>query len=253
MSDNILHKTEYYHYKLKIDSNKGPLELKWSAVEDLLYWNTIQSGLFLKGPGISLQLFFESFPEFNQYFWKQREELGVFDLPSNAKIIDIGCGTSVVDMLLAAYLPGSTFWLIDKEGWTFEEMVYYSETYPNYHSWDPVRDCINTTGFKKERFHLQSPTDQFPKEVDCIMSSFSWCFHYPKEKYWNTVLESLKIGGKLMLDVRLLEDRNIIDEISDEFGFEAKKIPIPAIPKHIDSFPNKDNITGYRCLWIRNK
>jgi len=252
MSENILHKDNYTHYSFTVDSNKGPISVKWSDVEELLHWNTIQSGLFLKGPGISLQLFFENFPEFNRYWWKQREDMGVFDLPDNARILDLGCGTSVVDLLLASYLPKSEFWLVDKEGWGFEKMVYYSEDYPNYHSWKPVKDAISSTGIEESRFTFLDAGDAFPEEIDCVMSSFSWCFHYPKERYWDKVKQSLKVGGKLMLDVRLLKDRDFIKEISEEFDCQPTLFEIGAIPKHIDSYTESD-VVGYRCLWTRNK
>jgi hypothetical protein len=95
--------------------------------------------------------------------------------------------------------------------------------------------------------------DSLPEDTDLIMSSYSWCFHYPKETYWQKVRDSLKTGGKLFLDVRLLQDRNMIQEINEEFKSLPTLIPIPESPAYLDNPPTLiPGVVGYRCLWIKN-
>jgi len=103
---------------------------------------------------------------------------------------------------------------------------------------------------------MLSPEDQWPEEVDCVTSYISFCWHYPKEVYWNKIMRSLKIGGKLVLDIRTLPDRDVIAEISKDMGstptahwFDAK------LPAHIDNMPapRLGDPIGGRFIWTRNK
>ena len=101
-----------------------------------------------------------------------------------------------------------------------------------------------------------SPENAWPAQIDVITSYFSYCFHYPKEKYWTNILSSLKIGGKLILDVRMLADRDVVEEITEDMKcqptiqwFDSK------LPAHVDNMPSpKEGMpVGGRFIWTRNK
>ena len=192
-------------------------------------------------------------------FWSQRENQGMLNYPDGAKILDIGAGVSVIDLLLYNYIPNSNFYLLDVENLdqNFAALgprtVCYSENYPYYNSWDPVKDAISTSKFDNERFNFLSSIDQLTDNMDVITSYLSWCFHYPKDVYWDKVFDSLKTGGKLILDVRPLHDRNVIGEISDVMKCDPVKFAFPKVPNYVDTFngPEKD-IVGYRCMWTKN-
>jgi hypothetical protein len=250
---------------LNINSNKGILTVKWSNKDALVKYLTPQRGCYFADLS---NIIWESKNKFepvhNLYFhskyqerWSWMEELFFKDISDKSKIVDIGCGSSIIDLLLCSYVSNSTFYLVDKEGdWPTNlnpRSVSYSENHPFYHSWDIVEDAINTSGFDKKRFNFLNPENDFPDDIDLIMSSASWCWHYSKDQYWNRVMKSLKLGGKLFLDVRLLKDRDIIGEISEEFKSEPKCIKIPLMPEYLDNSPNVDPETiGYSCLWIKN-
>lgn len=243
---------EWQRYDLTVHSDRGPLNVSWSDVLELARWHNMQAGLYIKGPKNTLQLFFENFPKWNQDFWVGRHKFGTFDLPNNAKIVDVGCGVAVVDMLLASYLPESTFCLIDANESTWGPSVYYTKDYPVYNSWAPIEDAIATTGFDRKRFTIQGPGTQFPEDVDCITSYFSWCFHYPKDTYWEQAYGSLKKGGKLVLDVRLLNDRDTIGEITEQMKCEPIKFPYPNMSDTFDAYQSPDPyVMGYRCTWTK--
>jgi hypothetical protein len=250
---------------LKINSKKGDLEIKWSDKNKLAHYAAIQAGCYFSDlrdvDWESLNRFIplhdKYFLGWNQRRWYERENMGVFDISDNAKIVDIGCGVSIVDLFLYSYLPNSTLYLIDKDDkWPSRLKpvdVSYTPNHPHYNSWDIVRDAINTSGFDKVRFKMLSPEDNLPEQTDLIMSSFSWCFHYPKETYWEKVRNSLKSRGKLFLDVRLLKDRDVIGEISEEFKSYPTLLPISELPDYLDNPPEvESDKTGYRCLWINN-
>jgi SAM-dependent methyltransferase len=244
---------DWNKYILNINTARGTLTIRWNDANNLALWSNIQAGLYLQDIN-SLQTFYEHFPRWYQMFWDARAKQGLFNVSDDSVILDIGCGVAVIDLLLAQYLPKSKFYLLDREGFSFRPGIYYDRDYPEYNSWEPVYDAINATGLNPERFTMLSPKDSWPDQVDVITSYLSYCWHYPKEVYWNRVMSSLKIGGKLILDVRSLSDRNVIDEISEDmksepnaYWFEVK------LPKHIDNMPApKEGMpVGGRFMWIR--
>lgn len=248
-----------FMYTLNIESSKGNLAVSWSDLDSLAKCASIQAGRYLKNDTSNIDLHHKNFKEWNQMFWKQRENMGVFDLPKSAKIVDIGAGTSIVDLLLYSYIPDSKFYLIDGNSWdiTFKDTVtpsvFFSKNYPIYNSWEVVSDAITTSKFDQTRFVLLNPESEFPKDVDAVTSYFSYCFHYPKEAYWDKILASLKKGGKLVLDVRLLKSTDVIGEISEEMKCDPVKFILPELPKYTDNYEIVESgVIGYRCMWTRN-
>jgi hypothetical protein len=250
--DLIFH--EWDHYTLTIDTDKGPVSVKWKNVEELAKYATLQSGIF---GGVSdrltKQTFFNYFQNWSQREWDRRFKMQCFQLNDNPTIIDVGSGIAVVDLLLYRYLPTSKFYLVDKDAVEFERNIFFSENYPFYNQWAPVRDAIDASEFDASRFVMQGPDAVWP-ESDCITSYYSWCFHYPKETYWQKTLDSLKIGGKLILDIRYLKNKDVVGEISEEFKCDPIVFEYAnTIPKWIDDFKDADpSILGHRCVWTRN-
>lgn len=246
-------------YTLTINSNRGELSVSWNDVDNLAYYANFQSGFYLqKTQSFEKELLHEHFQKWNQMFWDQRQQQGMFDYSDGDKILDIGSGISVVDLLLYSYIPNSTFYLLDNQGWDekFAEpgipSVSYSEKYPFYHSWDPVSDAIKTSKFDPDRFIFLNSDSKFPEDLDVVTSYLSWCFHYPKEVYWDKVIDSLKIGGKLIVDIRPLHNKDIMGEISESFKSNPITFTFPKVEKYVDDFDGPDpTVTGYRCMWIR--
>lgn len=247
-------------FNLLINSDKGYLNVKWSNIDQLSRYANLQAGFYLiNNPSLSKELLEEHFTNWNQMFWNQRQGQGMFDLPDTAKIIDIGSGVAVVDLLLYSYLPNSSFYLVDQEQETIEHLgtslphTPFTIDYPTYNSWATVVDAIETSKFDKSRFNFLKPTDELPKDVDAVTSYLSWCFHYPKEVYWDKAMSSLKTGGKLILDVRPLHDRNVIEEISEELKCKPVTFAFPILEKFVDTYePVEKNASGYRCMWTKN-
>lgn len=244
---------QWDQYTLTVDSNQGPLKVNWSNVDNLAWYATLQSGLFGgAGRHISKQLFFEQFQRWATNQWNHMYDIAFYDLKDNATIIDVGSGIAVTDLLTSQYFPNSNFYLIDKVADEFKEGIYFSENYPFYNSWGPVHDAIRSTNIDPSRFTMQDPDADWP-ESDLIISTFSWCFHYPKSTYWKKAMQSLKKGGKLVLDVRLIDGTDVIKEISEELKFIPYKDRIPnQIPKWIDDYPSPNpDVMGYRCYWVK--
>lgn len=249
---------KWNYFKLIIDSKKGPLEISWTDSDNLAFYVLFQAGCFGHETQIfSRQFFFNNVQKWYQDLWNLSENIGsYYSLPDGAKIIDVGSGASVIDLLLYSYVPDSKIYLLDKEEFTVNPGVFYSNDYYFYNSWEPVKDAITTSNFKQDRFNFLQPTDIWPKDVDMISSHFAWCLHFPKDKYWNNVLDSLKIGGILQLDVRPLEDRDIIGEISEDLKSTPKIFKFMNTIRNgtimTDNFSQSDVLVN-RCVWERQK
>jgi SAM-dependent methyltransferase len=239
-------------YHLSINSDNGPLSVKWKNLDILSYYATLQSGLF---GGLCQEISRESFLENSrtwfQWQWDINANLKVYDLPENSRILDIGSGIGIMDLLAYSYIPQSQFYLLDAEDNNFQPDIYYDQNYPIYNTWSCLDDAINSTNFDRSRISTLSLDSNWP-ELDCITSYYSWCFHYPKETYWTKCLNNLRVGGKLALDVRNLTNRNLVEEISDEFKSKPETFEyINTLPDWIDGYSN-DKVLGYRCVWTRN-
>lgn len=260
---------------LNVRTNKGPISIKWSNEEELYKWALLQFGFYK----CQKNDFLKMFSDMNNFWFNQRFEMKAFNLPNSPKIMDIGCGVSTIDLLLYSYIPDSKYWLVDRDGYFFKNkeavalftgdpeipldinffekfvdehgygkflnekinFMQHDELYPFYNSWEPVKDAIKTSEFDEKRFTMLSPEDSFPEDVDLVMSSFSWCWHYSKSKYWNKVFPSLKKGGKLLLDCLVSKQDTTIQEISEEMKCKPIKYPL--------NFTNTKELFTYRCLW----
>lgn len=244
---------DWSKYQLTVNTDRGDLTVKWNDVNTLAKWSNIQAGLYLQEKN-SLQTFFEHFPRWYQGWWNQRFGQGCYDLPDGAVIVDVGSGIAVQDLLLASYIPDSKFVLVDKQGFEFYPGVYYDPNYPCYHNWAVVEDSISATGLDPKRFTMLDDTGTWPEQVDCVTSYLSWGWHYPKETYWQQTMNSLKVGGKLVMDVRVIEGRDVMGEITEDMKCEPVVFPFDKkLPRHIDNLapPKGSKVSGYRAVWTR--
>ena len=141
------------------------------------------------------------------------------------KIIDVGSGVAQIDLLLSQFLQNTDFYLLDKN--TFDQKQgcrFHSKSMDDYdyhgfyNSFDIVKDVIQHSPIDPDRIHFLDPSDEWPDQVDLIMSSFSWMWHYSKNIYWSRLLKSLKVGGYLSTTISLRDGESTIKEISEDLG-----------------------------------
>lgn len=159
------------------------------------------------------------------------------NLKEITSVIDIGSGVAIFDLILSQLLPNTKFTLLDKttDANFIEEkfvQIDYHGNYPFYNNWEIVEDCINASNLNRNNFNFIGPNDPWP-ETDLIVSSWSWCWHYPKETYWDKAIASLRPNGQLVLDVLYKKDVDIIKEISDAMNCQPVVISRhPVIQEH---------------------
>jgi hypothetical protein len=147
------------------------------------------------------------------------------------KVIDVGSGLGINDLLMSQLKPDIDFYLIDKNinRQTLEKLVknktaYFSKSLDDkdyhgfYNSTDITKDIIQNSPINSERIHFLDTEDLWPDQVEVIMSIFSWMWHYHKNIYWNRLLKSLKVGGHFAATITLRRGEHTIEEISDDLG-----------------------------------
>jgi len=245
-------------FKLTVKSNERTFTVTWTNDQSYKTFQSYQRQAFITlltselKPKIPYEITSDIDTNIHNMFdtlWEKELKLKTFDnLPPNPKVLDIGSGMGVVNMLAYQYLDtNAVFHLLDKDE-VKDPLCYYSTDYTFYHSWSPILDAIETSNFDKLKFKFIEPTDPWDGPYDLITSRSSWCWHYPLSTYWEQVKSNLKIGGKLylMISPQALEDHNIIQTISETFSCMPTQIPITATV-------NGKKQIGYDCTWIRNK
>lgn len=241
LSERLMQKVpDWRQYTLSIDTTKGTYNINWNSVESLAFYTTFQIGLGNHSP-VKLQSFYEMHGKRRQEEWDRNYSLGAYDgLPRDANILDIGCGVGINSLILHDYLPDSKLNLLDKNaGW--EEVKDqprdflngYNEKYVFYNDTSLTEEAIELSGMDRNRFNFMTPDSDW-EQYDLIQSTWSYAWHYPLDFYWEKVLQYLKPGGRLLLDVYRQDD---IEKISEEMQTN----PVIAVDEN-----------GFaRCLWIR--
>lgn len=175
-------------------------------------------------------------------------------------VLDIGSGISLTDLAIAKLNPNINFYLLDESKIDYKKhWQYFSKENKHgfYNDWDVVLDCINNSALDSKKFTFLNPNSMWPENLDLIMSLNSWCWHYPKEVYWRQTLNSLKIGGFLVLDILNIPNRDLILEISEELKSKPNYVLryLPTNYKHpfIDELTLINNSYGGCYCWTRRK
>ena len=169
------------------------------------------------------------------------------------KVIDVGSGFGINDLLMSQLRPNTDFYLLDKnvDSQTLENLTktitaYFSKSLDDqdyhgfYNSFDITKDIIQNSPINPERIHFLDTGDSWPEQVDVIISLCSWMWHYHKDIYWNKLLTSLKVGGHFAVTVTLRSGDRTIEEISEDLGSYPSQIMI--VPEGTDS---NTLLTGY--------
>lgn len=237
------------YFDIKLSTDKGPIILAWSNSQHLKYFAMKQNPVKFKISKDDDKLFQEKLQWWSAE-WNTFSKIGYFDLPNNARIIDVGSGIGILSLLIHRYLKlqdkNSICYLLDnQQNDTITQDFTDGCSYGFFNHWEPLHNAISTTNLNKDCFKLLNLFDQFPDQTDLIISRRSWCYHYPYQFYRDRMLNSLKIGGKLCLDV--YDVHNQIKEISNDMNSE----PVYKINwKSISSVTSQSrNIST--CMWVR--
>ena len=125
-------------------------------------------------------------------------------LPENPKkILDIGCGLAIVDIFLFCHYycnKNIKFHLFDKT--RIEKKVWggFRETAAFYNNMDYVAEICEDANLTN--FELIDATKQNLSklvDLDLVITTISWGFHYPISMYIEEVNNAMKPGGTLII------------------------------------------------------
>lgn len=141
-------------------------------------------------------------------------------LPDNAIILDIGSGNSLIDLAICLTFPEKNFkFILVDDSDTFKQVkntftkFYDEHNYKTYNNWSLVNKAIEQNRFVKENFIFKSPDDKWTEsKVDLILSTSSWGWHYPIDKYLDKVSNIIKDEGYIYINPVLNVD-NAIDKL----------------------------------------
>lgn len=128
-------------------------------------------------------------------------------LPKRAdSVLDIGCGLAGFDILLSRlYQPDLEVYLLDGSGEAADKFGFR-----------PSMEAYNDMGLAVQFLEMNGVTpvvipipskpidwlEAFPEDLDLVISLLSWGHHYPVHTYLEQAVNTLKPGGRLILDVR---------------------------------------------------
>lgn len=246
MSIVLTFKLTIPHVDFSVVTQQQVVDLKFPTDNHSENLVNIQTGNFINStePDLSGKL-----GEYYSWHWQRCERLGAFDLTRDARILDLGSGLGVIDIIAAKLLPEARFWLVDQNAFTYDPDYYvrHGADHPWYNSWPVVEDLVVVNQLARQRFVLQPPDCAWPQDLDLVISTWCWCWHVPFEMYWPQVLQSLKIGGRLCMDIRQDHD-TIVPMISDELGQFPSMAPYQGF---IGETQDHSLTRGARYVWQR--
>ncbi len=250
--------------KFKIP-NQDDIAISWSIPEQLKEVICVQTSNF----GKEHDLTFDEIKSKIEYDYQIIVDfvLDNVQFPSNPTIVDIGSGTSIVDLVLYKYLQGrANFYLVDNDRLHIEsgghpEFLHHRDFKP-FNKWEPVLDAIVTNSFDKAKFTFIDPSDNWKsfKQADIILSNSSYGLHYPLDVYLDRINSTLKPGGYLILRP-LLNINEPVAKLNSLYGEPIclNETPMDQIKIHRPNdyeewkkvFPNWETMKtwGYRGVW----
>ncbi len=240
-------------YELNVQCGKRTLTLKWNNRDNLRKFLVWQRDSYFSNYDQTFELRMDHI--WNN-IWTELLRLQIYKISPQSKILDIGSGIGIANLLAYQYLNGGDFFLVDKEEISYSGKYFDTETaHGFYNSWNPTKDAIESTPLPKDKFTFLSPLDTWPENVDLITSYGSYCWHYQLDSYWHKVKQSLRIGGKLYLEIsnNVAAVENVIGTVSEELGGDPEIWPIKSGNRNWNGALVAAGTIGNRCLWYRKK
>lgn len=116
-------------------------------------------------------------------------------LTKGTRCLDIGSGLGLVNIFLRDMFD--EIWLYDKT----IDLPELEKTFYGFHENYCFYNNLNIAKTLNPDFNITETLDFPDGHFDMIQSHMSWCWHYPKETYYDTVLRILKPDGILIVDV----------------------------------------------------
>lgn len=233
--------------KITVTTNLGQIDILFKNFNLLYNFVSYQLGVFTEDPIEFCNIV--STRVTNQ--WREKFELGVFNLPRNSSILDIGGGVGLLDIVLLKYLgDDSISFILDKTAMT-KKNKHWGADHGFYNNKDVTLDLIKSNNIGSNQLKFIDPTEDWPEKLDLIMSNNSYMWHYPKETYWNKIRPYALANCKMAFDIFNRQDTDYVKEIEEDInriGVVAYR-PSPAIHWYKDEIYEVQGTYGRSVAW----
>lgn len=238
-------------YQLQVETQKGQVCLGFTNLDQFVRIVGFQLGI-LFGHMESADDFLTLISKDLSKRWKEKESLGAFDLPEKANVLDIGSGVGLLDLVLAHTHSNCRIFLVDRGKETdSKKIIQWGSDHGFYNDWDVFEDLVAHSDLDRARFQILSPESDWPAELDLIMSSKSYLWHYPLETYWDRIAPHAQRGSRMCFDILNRPENSAEDYISQfvQSGPKSTPRPMPVFHWHPDELHNISDTYGKVCFW----
>lgn len=164
---------------------------------------------------------------YQAHMQQELDELKAF-LPESAnKIMDIGCGVGGMDLMLYKHFEAHgqqpDLLLVDQTGISKTIFYGFQAKAAIYNSLAVTDEFLQSNGVPGARIRMIDSdalateiTQGTIPEVDLVVSTWAWGFHFPVSAYAETVHKLMRPGARLILDVR--DDTDGMKSLEQHFG-----------------------------------
>ena len=156
----------------------------------------IQNGYFGKGPNITDTEF--AIAVVNNYTPILERSLKYLNNITELKVLDIGAGNSIIDIVLAKIYPDARFVLLDGNEWNDNPNLHSAQFKP-YNHWVHVENTIKLNNLDTNRFKFVGLDYDFGDQPNYILSYGSMGLHYSVETYLSKIHTALADNGVLAI------------------------------------------------------
>ncbi len=204
-------------YKISVLTDIGSIEILFENYDRLYKVASHQLGVFTNNQTEFCAIVSDRITK----QWNEKFQLGVFNLPTNSNILDIGGGVGFLDIVLLKYLgDNSISYILDKSAMT-KKNKHWGSDHGFYNDRQVTLDLIKSNNIAFDRLKFIDPTSPWPEKLDLIMSNNSYMWHYPKETYWDKIRPYAVNNCKIAFDIFNRRECNYVLEIEHDINRKA--------------------------------
>ena len=174
----------------------------------------IQNGHFGKGLDISDQDLAVAIVK--NYTPILERSLKYLDTNKVFKVLDIGAGNSIIDIVLAKVYTNASFILLDGDEWNSNPDLHSTKFKP-YNHWQHVVDLIAVNALDSARFKFVGLDYTFNEKVDYVISYGSCGLHYPVQTYADKIDSVISSDGYIAIGP-ILNVNSQIEFLNNKFN-----------------------------------
>lgn len=155
--------------------------------------------------------------EVNDFVYEIFDEIKDYINNDIVNWLDIGCGSGMINIPIFNTLQGGHIFLLDKSLLEKDKRVNSfgsTDSFGFYANLAKAKNLLVLNDIPNSSITTLTPKELYKVTggLDLVISRFSWCFHYPYKTYSDFVYKKLNVNGRVIVDCRNIEKKNIIQD-----------------------------------------